>query len=448
MVIRTWLMMSLTLGALGWSSSAGAQTPSLATLAAPITPTPAGEFGGDLFGFDVVRSSFRDGMIIHSADQEHQLRVTGLLHSDFRVDANPGSAGGVDTFLVRRARLGIEANVFDHYEFRFVPDWGNNRAVIQDAYLNIHYIDEMQLQGGKFRPPIGYERLIRARFVPTYERSLLDQLIPARDVGVMIHGQDLCGGRIDYALSAMNGTFSGDVDPNKLRELIGRVAFTPFPGEEFPEVWRHLQLGISGSIGKQGEPLAPSPLRTPGSIPFLTFAANVRGDGLQTRWTPEITYFHGPLGLVAQYYRMDRELRATNGLTPVVAIPFEGYYVLLTHFLTGESRSTYNEVTKPLRPFDPRDPLTSPGAWELVVRLSRLRVGEDIFLASNGPLAVGSTSSPAATELTVGFNWYLNSLVRVQFNWEHAWYPRPVTLGSGNSYLRTNAALMRLQIMF
>ena len=43
------------------------------------------------------------------------------------------------------------------YEFRFVPDWGNSRSVIQDAYLNIHYFDELQFQVGKFRPTVGYE---------------------------------------------------------------------------------------------------------------------------------------------------------------------------------------------------------------------------------------------------------------------------------------------------
>lgn len=419
--------------------------PPQAVTAAPLAPlAPACE----LFGFETVRSSFRDGMIFQSADQKHQLRITGLMHNDFRVDANPGSASGIDTFLIRRARLGIEANVFDHYEFRFVPDWGNNRSVIQDAYLNIHYFDEVQLQIGKFRPQLGYERLIRARFLPVYERSLLDQLIPARDVGVMIHGQDLFGGCLDYSLSAMNGTFGGDLDPNNLRELIGRVALTPFAGEEFPEAWRHLQIGISASIGRQEELLAPSSLRTPGGIPYLTFAPGVRADGLQSRWTPEITYFHRSFGLATQYLRMDRSLKAGNGARPAVSFPFEGYYVLMTHFLTGETRTGYNQLIKPLRPFHPLHPLVEPGAWELVMRFSRLSVGDDIFSPSNGTLAAPAGYSPAATELSMGFNWYLNSMVRAQFNWEHAWYSRPIVLGSGVSYQRTNAALFRVQIMF
>jgi len=32
--------------------------------------------------------------------------------------------------------------------------------------------------------------------------------------------------------------------------------------------------------------------------------------------------------------------------------------------------------------------------------------------------------------MTLGYNWYFNKWVRMQFNWEHAWFDDPVQLGS------------------
>ena len=59
-------------------------------------------------------------------------------------------------------------------------------------------------------------------------------------------------------------------------------------------------------------------------------------------------------------------------------------------------------------------------------------------------------NSHGATELTTGFNWYLNTYVRVQFNWEHAWFDDSVQFGSGATGLHkeSNALMTRFQIIF
>src|SRR6266404_9145286 len=77
-------------------------------------------------------NAFKDGFIVHSNDDKHQLRITGQIQADARVYPRHSDFTDNDTFLVRRARLGIEATVFDYYEFRFLPDWGNNKSVVQD----------------------------------------------------------------------------------------------------------------------------------------------------------------------------------------------------------------------------------------------------------------------------------------------------------------------------
>ena len=168
-------------------------------------------------------------------------------------------------------------------------------------------------------------------------------------------------------------------------------------------------------------------------------------------------------GFAAQYMRMDQDMRSgmptvvvkggkvVSGINdPVQDIRFEGFYVLATYLLTGEKRTSYSQAIQPLRPFDPARPFSNPGAWELVARMSHLQVDPSIFQPDAlHNLAKAAGNSDAATELSIGFNWYLNSLVRMQFNWEHSWFQQPLLLGPNNAFFRQmDAALVRFQIIF
>lgn len=135
-----------------------------------------------------------------------------------------------------------------------------------------------------------------------------------------------------------------------------------------------------------------------------------------------------------------------------VDVPMEGAYALVTYLLTGEERTTYSQAVRPLRPFDPACPWLAPGAWELVARASHLRVDDRIFEPGKVQLANPDNFSSRATEMTLGFNWYLNDWVRVQFNWERSWFGQRVNLGpTGGPKALINtqdAFLTRLQVIF
>jgi hypothetical protein len=85
-----------------------------------------------------------------------------------------------------------------------------------------------------------------------------------------------------------------------------------------------------------------------------------------------------------------------------------------------------------------------------------LTVGDEVFAplpisrTSTVTLADPSRFSRGATEMTLGFNWYLNAWARVQFNWEHAWFDEPVRLGPGVGGLlkHQDSLLSRFQIIF
>src|SRR5262249_5449300 len=158
----------------------------------------------------------------------------------------------------------------------------------------------------------------------------------------------------------------------------------------------------------------------PATVPFFQYNSTVRADGLRTRYSPEVAYFYEGLGFAAQYFEQEQRLRpAFTGPTSAFleTIPTTGGYAMVTYLLTGETRPTYSARVTPLRAFAPLHPIASPGAWELVARVSYLRVSPDVFRPGVLNLANPALYANEATEMTLGFNWYLNKYVRTQFNY-------------------------------
>jgi phosphate-selective porin OprO and OprP len=399
-------------------------------------------------------AGWREGFFIESADKNFILRFTGQIQGDYRFYGHENDYTDTDTFLMRRVRLGVEADMYKYFEFRLLPDFGQGKFVLQDAYMNVHYVNWFQPIFGKFKEPVSYEQLIQDRFVPTIERSIIDQEVPARDEGVMVHGEDLFGKRLDYAVGVFNGEINGDADTNDHKDIAARVVVRPFAGEDTPIWLRYLQVGVSGTTGKEQEPINPQVLKTPLQVPWFTFNTGVRANGLRNRIDPEISYFVGGFGIYAQYYDQSQEISPA----PVggkafknVDVSFDGWHVTATWLLTGEQRTAYT-ILRPLRPFNPCSPLSCPGAFELVARVSRLDLSGNVFLGGPARLADPTKSTAGATELTVGFNWYLNAWVRFQFNWEHDFFDSAIPLLTRPfpfNYVKENDAFAaRFQIIF
>jgi phosphate-selective porin OprO/OprP len=407
------------------------------------TPSPGSTpFGG-----------WKNGFFLESADKSFILRITGQVQMDYREFLNTRDRTDMDTFLLRRARFGLEGTVFKYYEFRFLPDFGQGQVIVQDAYLNVHYLDAFQFEAGRFKQPFSYEQLIQDRYVPTLERSIIDQLVPERDLGAMLHGEEIFNNHLDYGVALSNGEINGNtVDPNNHKDFNGRVAIRPFNDPDASQWIRGIQVGTSGGFGIEQEAMTPATLRTPDTVPFLNFNSTVRADGLRWRLSPEFAYFNGPFGFLGQYYHEEQEMRpsATGaGYKFLTNVPFNGYVLLASLLLTGETRTTYSEPIDPLKPFDPHCPLSKPGAWELVGRVSRLDVG-DVFNPGAAQLVNPAKNSNEAMEFTLGFNWYFNKWVRMQFNYEHDMFGQPVALGTtaANLLNSQDSLFTRFQVIF
>ncbi|MGA2257643.1 MAG: porin [Thermoguttaceae bacterium] len=435
----------------------------------PADPTVGGGATGAAENF----IGWNNGFFLQSPDRSCQLRITGQLQADYRgfldpVDssstansavAGSPTTGSPDTFLIRRARLGIEATMANYYEFRLLPDFAGTTVSksITDAYMNVHYWDALQFEIGKFKQPFSYEDLIQDRYVPTMERSMMDQLCPQRDEGAMIHGERLFGGRFDYAVAASNGDPNdSSIDDNNDKDFNARAVLRPFEELNGCGLLNGFQIGIAGSFGVENDAVSttsstPPTITTPATVTWFAYNSGVLANGVRHRISPELVYFYHSFGFASQFYHQDQKLQA-SATKPIVDVPIDGYYVMATYLLTGEQRHEYSQQIEPLSPFDPTAPIASPGAWELVFRVDRMEVGPEAF-SGRTPLAseTGTTNrpSPEALEETTGVNWYLTKWSRAQLNWEHANFASPIKIGNMSKPLSGEDALYtRFQVIF
>jgi len=170
---------------------------------------------------------------VRSADSNFVFKVRGYVQADLRfyADDYPGGTAN-DTFLIRRARPIFEGTVYDKYDFRVMLDFASginssaaNNGFLQDAYLNARFLPEFQVQVGKFKEPVGLERLQSGANLLFVERGYPTQLVPNRDVGVQLQG-DLLGGLFRYEAGVFNGVAdggSGDADvSDDEKDIAGR----------------------------------------------------------------------------------------------------------------------------------------------------------------------------------------------------------------------------------
>ena len=214
----------------------------------------------------------RTGFVIKSAGGDYQLRIGGYMHVDGRFYLSHPAAGTVDTFVLRRVRPVLEGTVARYVNFRLIPDFGEGKTVLQDAYVELRYFPKASLRAGKFKTPFGLERLQSATDILFVERGLPTALVPNRDLGVQLSG-DLAKGRLNYAAGVFNGTPDGgsvDADSDIGKDAVLRVFATPFQTVATGHPLKGLGFGVAASIGSQ-RGAVPS-FKTAGQANFFGYA--------------------------------------------------------------------------------------------------------------------------------------------------------------------------------
>jgi phosphate-selective porin OprO/OprP len=394
-----------------------------------------------------------NGLVVRSRDSNFVMNLHGYMQADARFYFDSHDLAN-DTFLLSRVRPIIEGKVYDRFDYRLMADFGSgnvsssspgNNAVLDDAYVNARLWPFLQVQVGKFKSPVGLERLQSAAELLFIENGFATQLTPNYDLGAEVHNR-LFETPINYAIGILNGAAdaaSSDFDSSdEGKDVAGRLFFQPFFRTSL-EPLRKLGFGVGGSVGRHEGPL-PS-YKTPGQQTFFSYAAGVSALGEQYRIDPQFYYYWGPFGLLGEYIVSSQEVKSTvAGTASSARFDNKAWQVEASYFLTGDEnwfRYTSRNLFQPAHPVDFRG--SGWGALELVARVQQLSLDHDAF-----PGYVTATSARQATSWGVGLNWYLNSNLRLYVDYERTWFDGGSSAKGSVTAHDENVVLGRVQVSF
>lgn len=372
-------------------------------------------------------AGWKDGFYLNSADNRFKLRIGAYAQTDARFFLSDEANQNTNQFLLRRVRLDVQGTVFKYFDFRILPDFGGSSVQIYDSYLDFNYFSQAKLRFGKFKPPVGLERLQSATSLMFVERGLPTNLVPNRDIGVQFFG-DLFDGAIGYQLAIVNGvpdnlnpTSTNDLNDDK--DFAGRVFTLPFTNIDISAL-KGFGIGIAGSYGRQkgntSSPDVPT-YKSTGQATFFSFNGAVTNTdptknqgpviafGQRERISPQAYYYVGPFGALFEYVHESQEYARDK---TTATFGNDAWQIAGSYVLTGEPAS-YKGVT-PFRPFQPIDGSWGPGAFELTARYGEINIDSDAY--STG-YADPTKSAHRASEYVLGGNWYLNKNVKLVLNY-------------------------------
>ncbi len=353
----------------------------------------------------------RDGFLVRSADGDFQLRFRGYVQADGRAYTGDGvTSTSPNALLLRRVRPVTEVTLAKYFSARLMPDFGGNQVVLYDAHIDLRFAPQVALRAGKFKPPVGLERLQSATDIPFAERGLPTNLVPNRDIGAQLYGA-FGRGIVTYAAGVFNGVpdlGNGNGDVTNDKGFVGRVFLQPF--QRSTGLLRGLGIGVAASTGTDSGTVAAPALAsysTSGQQVIFRYRDSTIATGTRTRLAPQAYFYAGRFGLQAEYVISTQDLLRSG---TAGTVEHRGWQLAGSFFLTRDAAS-YTTVT-PKRGFDPV--AHTWGALELVARVGELELDDAAFPTFATPAA----SVSRARAWGAGLNWHLARGVRLALNYD------------------------------
>ncbi len=348
-----------------------------------------------------------------SADKAWTLRLRALLQVDGRVFGDDSAPNEDNEWLLRRVRPTLEGTFGDRVAFRLMPDFGGGQSEVPDAWVDVDLGEGgLVLRVGKFKPPVGLERLRSANHLQLIERSIVTELVPRRDIGVQLSGGS---DRLSWATGFFNGVVDGsaaDEDTDGKQDFAGRLFSHPFAGEGRNGPLSGLGVGVAvtygGTNGSVTDPLLPG-YRSPGQNTVFSYRLGAEGtfaDGDRLRVTPQFYWYRGSFGLMGEAVRVSQDVhRIGSGFDRAATLDHEAWQLTGNWFLTGEAAGY-------------RDP-DGVRAIELVARVSGLDADPDSFTEGAASFANPLTAVRQADTWAAGVNWYPMAGIKASVNYQH-----------------------------
>jgi phosphate-selective porin OprO and OprP len=374
-------------------------------------------------------AGWADGFNLASPDGSYKLRIGGYTQLDGRFFIDDRTNTETNQFIFRRARIDLSGTVAKYFDFRILPDFAPATPILFDAYVDANFTPLAKLRVGKFKGPVGLDRLQSATALPFIERDQPTNLVPNRDYGVQLFG-DLVGGAFSYQLAIVNGAPDGSNpsnpgDTNDDKDFDGRIFAVPFKNTSI-DLLKGLGLGVAGSFGHERGNSSNADLptfKTFGQNTFFQYAGAVAvnssatppiaaqsatlASGDHTRYAPQIYYYWQQFGLLGEYVNSTQRVKRDAA---TATLSNDAWSIGASYVLTGENASY-----KGVAPAQPFNPFTGTwGAFEVGGRYGQLEVDPDSF---KNNFATPNTSARRDKEWVVGVNWYVNRNVKFVLNY-------------------------------
>jgi phosphate-selective porin OprO/OprP len=383
------------------------------------------------------------------------VKVRGRIHVDGAafdqndasiVQAGSGDRESYDSVYFRRARIGVSGDMFDVVDYKIEMDFAGQTA-FKDVYITIKELPLLQnVRVGHFYEAFGLEAQTSSNYITFMERSLINEVgqIGGRKMGVMAFGWS----ESEYVTWSVSGntTLSKENPPGF--PFDGRTGNKDdfFGAPTYPVGGRYGLYDDNGgyAVSMRGTYLPwydecsngrgllhtgfsytyrDVPTLVPGQSQRYRITQRpeaARGNNVvNTGWmddtdsinafAPEVAFVYGPFSVQSEYIWMN--LNRTTSANP----NFDGGYIYVSYFLTGENR-TYDRqrgVFSRVKPYEnffrvrTEDGCveTGKGAWEVGYRCSYLN------------LADAGVNGGRVVDHTFGVNWYLNPYTRLMANY-------------------------------
>jgi phosphate-selective porin OprO/OprP len=396
-------------------------------------------------------ASEKDGFSVRSADGAFMLKIHGQLQVDSRWFLDDGVLSDkADTFLVRRMRPSVDGTLLNIADFKITPEFAGGTTQVFDAYIDIHPFPWLHLRAGKFKAPLGLERLQQDQDLPLMERALTQNLTSQRDVGAELWG-DIAGGIVQYRLAILNGATDAalqDVDTNHAKDFAGRVLIQPFKAESLKELGAlglHFGASTGNRFGIPTSTLLPS-FKSGGQNTIFTYlapaaTADPTGAGTpfahlrQSRLNPGLFYYFGPFGVLSEYVWNRQEVQKGNTTMNLTNQAFHATASIViggTNGFNGATPSSSLDLSK-----------GTWGALEIAARWNMLKIDGDAFGNAADPTVPVFADNTKAVSKAQGFTGALTYVPsrtwRLTVNFDRTSF----TAGSSVSTSTTDPATMK-----
>lgn len=368
---------------------------------------------------------------LSSADGNSTMAIAGRIQLDSRhySDDNLRNDSAADGFNVRRAYIGVSGNIKKYYDYKLVlnlanPDQpssslgtGANSNQMDEAYFGINYWKQASFRFGQQKMPFSLEEQTSSRFTDFQERSMLNKMVPAKEVGAQIHGVFDNGIFYGAALSTGEGLSKVEGNTADSNDVIGRIGINLAQAMGNKENVYH--FAIAGSAGSQGNTSLSAAYNPEDKGASFISSSDSAITGKRDRLGLEGAIALGPVKLQSEWMQHSYNSISQVKTTAVSnrSADLDGYYVSASWLVTGEKYADSYKGGKfdrinPLRDFNPDDISKGYGAWEIGARYSEIDASEILNLVSGN-----SAMYSKAKAYTVGLKWIPTPYVRVLMNY-------------------------------